>query len=142
MGEEFYAIIKLVSGEEIMALVMADNEEEGDTLLILQNPLIMKMHQNMHGYYIKVKPWLELTTEDCFMIRLDKIITMTETRDDKIIHVYNRFLEDNSNESSIHIPKPSGEIKPDAAMGYISSVDKSRKNLENIFKLKIEPKES
>jgi len=141
MGEEFYAIIKLVSGEEIMALVMADENEDG-TLLVLQNPLIMKMHQNTHGYYIKVKPWLELTTEDCFMIKLDKIITMTETTDDKIIDVYNRFIQDSSEEGSIHIPKPSGQIKPNAAMGYISSVDKSRKKLEDVFKLEIESKES
>ena len=53
MGEEFYAIIKLVSGEEIMSLVMADETEE-DTILVLQNPLIMKMHQNGHGYYLSL----------------------------------------------------------------------------------------
>ena len=140
MGEEFYAIIKLVSGEEIMALVMPDDSAE-ETILILQNPLIMKMQQNTHGYYIKVKPWLELTTEDCFMIKLDRIITMTETTDNKIIHFYNKFLEDSIAENSIHIPM-SGKIKPDAKMGYISSVDKSRKELEDVFKLEIESKES
>ena len=141
MGEEFYAIIKLVSGEEIIALVLTDENEE-ETLLLLQNPLIMKMHQNGHGHYIKVKPWMELTDEDCFMIKLDKIITMTETRDEKLIDVYNRFLEDCAGEGSMHIPKSAGEIKPDAAMGYISSVGTARKTLEDIFKLKIEPKES
>ena len=141
MGEEFYAIIKLVSGEEIMALVMPDDSGE-ETILILQNPLIMKMQQNTHGYYIKVKPWLELTTEDCFMINLDKIITMTETTDSKIIDVYNRFIRDSTEENSMHIPQSAGKIKPNASMGYISSVDKSRKKLEDVFKLKIEPKES
>ena len=140
MGEEFYAIIKLVSGEEIMALVMPDDSGD-ETILVLQNPLIMKMQQNTHGYYIKVKPWLELTTEDCFMIKLDKIITMTETKDNKLIHFYNKFLEDSIAENSVHIPT-SGEIKPDAKMGYISSVDKSRKKLEDVFKLEIESKES
>ena len=120
---------------------MAD-ENEGEVLLILQNPLIMKMNQNTHGYYIKVKPWLELTTEDCFMINLDKIITMTETTDSKIIDVYNRFIRDSTEENSMHIPQSAGKIKPNASMGYISSVDKSRKKLEDVFKLKIEPKES
>ncbi len=79
--------------------------------------------------------------EDCFMIKLDKIITMTETKDDKLIHFYNKFLEDSIAENSVHIPT-SGEIKPDAKMGYISSVDKSRKKLEDVFKLEIESKES
>jgi hypothetical protein len=141
MGEEFYAIIKLVSGEEIIALILADETEE-DTLLVLQNPLIMKMHQNGHGYYIKVKPWMELTDEDCFMIKLDKVITMTETTDEKLIDVYNRFLADSAEQGSMHIPKSSGEIKPDSTMGYISSVGTARKTLEDIFKLEIEPKES
>ena len=140
MGEEFYAIIKLVSGEEIMALVMPDDSGD-EIILVLQNPLIMKMQQNTHGYYIKVKPWLELTTEDCFMIKLDRIITMTETTDNKIIHFYNKFLEDSIAENSIHIPM-SDKIKPEAKMGYISSVDKSRKELEDVFKLEIESKES
>ena len=141
MGEEFYAVIKLVSGEEIMALVMADETEE-DTILILQNPLIMKMHQNGHGHYIKVKPWIELTDEDCFMIKLDKVITMTETTDEKIIHVYKKFLKDSFDEDSIHITKTSGKIKPDVKMGYISSVKDARKNLEELFKINQEPKES
>ena len=36
MGEEFYAIIKLVSGEEIMSLISVDEEYE-DPIVILQN---------------------------------------------------------------------------------------------------------
>ena len=30
MGDEFYAIIKLVSGEEIFSLIVVDNENEND----------------------------------------------------------------------------------------------------------------
>ena len=63
MEEEFYAIIKLVSGEEIMSVVMPDENNE-ETILILQNPVIMKMYQNGVGHYIKVKPWMELNDED------------------------------------------------------------------------------
>ena len=37
MEEEFYAIIKLVSGEEIMALVSVD-DNDNDPILICQNP--------------------------------------------------------------------------------------------------------
>ena len=40
MEEEFYASIKLVSGEEVFALVSA-SEEEDRTLLILDNPVII-----------------------------------------------------------------------------------------------------
>ena len=40
MSEEFYAIIKLVSGEEIMSLVSVDEDYE-DPIIILQKPIIM-----------------------------------------------------------------------------------------------------
>ena len=83
MGEEFYAIIKLVSGEEIMSVVMPDENNE-ETILILQNPVVMKMYQNGIGHYIKVKPWMELNDEDMHIIKLDKIITMSETTNEKL----------------------------------------------------------
>ena len=134
MGEEFYAIIKLVSGEEIMSLVMPD-ENEDDTLLVLQNPLIMKMHQNTHGYYIKVKPWLELTTEDFFMIKLDKIITMTETKDQRIINVYNRYLSDEEDDVNPLDNKLTSKVNISEKMGYLNSVEESRKKLEDIFNI-------
>ena len=37
MGDEFYCILKLVSGEEILSLIMID-ENNGDPIIILQNP--------------------------------------------------------------------------------------------------------
>ena len=39
MQEEFYSIIKLVSGEEILSLISID-ENDGDPLVILQNPIL------------------------------------------------------------------------------------------------------
>ena len=47
MGEEFYAIIKLVSGEEIFSLVMSD-EVNDDTVIVLQNPVIINMLSLIH----------------------------------------------------------------------------------------------
>ena len=77
MGEEFYCILKLVSGEEIFSSVMVD-ENEGDPVIVLQNPVTMKTFQNHQGMYVKVKPWIEMSSDDLFMIKLDKVITMTE----------------------------------------------------------------
>ena len=57
MGDEFYAIIKLVSGEEILSLVVVD-ENDGDPLLVMQNPITMKVLHSSHGMHIKVKSWM------------------------------------------------------------------------------------
>lgn len=130
MGEEFYAIIKLISGEEILSLVMVD-ENDGDPIIVLQNPVVMKVYSGPTGSYVKVKPWIELAEDDFFMIKLDKVITMTETKDKKLIELYNHYLSDND---SIESYKPSGEVKVSNRMGYISSVEDARKNLENLFK--------
>ena len=91
MGEEFYSIIKLVSGEEIFAKVCVD-ENEGEPILLVQKPIKMKMIQTPEGAFIKVSSWMELTEEDVFVIRLDRIITMTETHDKKMIEVYDLSL--------------------------------------------------
>jgi len=129
MGEEFYAIIKLVSGEEILSLVMID-ENDGDPIIILQNPVTMKAYHNQKGTYLKVKSWIEISNDDFYMIKLDKIITMTETRDKKIIDIYSNYIND---DDSIEIYNPSGKVKPSSKMGYIASVEEARKNLENLL---------
>jgi hypothetical protein len=130
MGEEFYAIIKLISGEEILSLIMVD-ENDGDPIIVLQNPVVMKMVEQQMGSYVKIKPWMELPNDDFFMIKLDKVITMTETTDKKIIDIYNKYLND---DDSIDIYKPSGEVKVSIEMGYVSSVEDARKKLEELYK--------
>ncbi len=132
MGDEFYAIIKLISGEEIIAVVSVD-ENDGDPLILLQNPLSMKMIHSPTGSYIKVKPWMELSDDDIFIIRLDRVITMTETKDQRVIQVYDSYINDDDKDS-IDVYKSSGQVKVSNKMGYISSVDDARKRLERIFK--------
>ena len=139
MGDEFYAIIKLTSGEEILSLVSVD-ENDGDPLLLLQNPITMKVYNTHHGMHIKVKSWIEMSSDDIFIIKPDRILTMTETHDDKLIEIYKNYLED---EDDMDIYSPSsqnseGKVKPSEKMGYISSVEDARKKLEDIYKLEVE----
>ena len=138
MGEEFYSIIKLVSGEEIFSLVTVD-EADGDPIIILQNPLIMQMFQNSHGAHIKVKPWIELSEDDIFLITSDKIITMTESKDNKLIEIYNNFISD---DEKIEIHTPNGLVQPSSKMGYVSSVENARRKLESLFNKNINNKEN
>ena len=138
MGEEFYSIIKLVSGEEIFSLISVDDSGD-DAIIILQNPIIMKMFTNNSGSHIKVKPWIELSEEDFFMIKSDKIITMTESKDERLIEIYNDFIRD---EEIIEIHSSNGYTKPSTNMGYISSVKDARKKLESLFNKNINSKDT
>jgi len=138
MGDEFYAIIKLTSGEEILSLVSVD-ENDGDPLLLLQNPITMKVYNTHHGVHIKVKSWIEMSSDDIFVIKPDRIITMTETTDDRLIDIYTNYINDEDDfDMQSYSPsnsKESGATRPSRKMGYLSSVEDARKKLEDIFKL-------
>jgi hypothetical protein len=135
MGEEFYSIIKLISGEEIFALISIDENYE-DSVIILQNPVVIKTIHHNGNQMLKIKPWIELSNEDIFMIKPDRVLTMTETKDDKLIEIYNNFL---SNEPITYTPY--GQVGVSSEMGYISNVHDARKKLEELFKI-TKPKES
>ena len=141
MGEEFYCILKLVSGEEIISLITID--ETGDeAIIIAQNPLIMKIHYGPDGSsFIKVKSWMDLSNEDIFLIKPDKVITMTETKDQKLIDIYEDFIKDDEQD----IFRTTGKINMTEEMGLVGKVSDARKNLEVIFNMKLpppDPKES
>ena len=133
MGEEFHAALKLITGEEIFALVSVD-ENDGDSIIMLSNPVIMKMMQSPAGQYVKVKPWLELPDQDLFLIKYDKIITMSEVTDEQMIKFYNRYL----NEDDVDI-EIDGKVSLTEKMGLLTTVDDARLKLEEIFKNNIEP---
>jgi len=130
MGDEFYSSIKLISGEEIFSLISID-ENDGDPIIILQNPVVIKIIMSQTGQMVKIKPWMEIPSDDFFIIKLDKIITMTEVNDDVIINCYNSYIEDDEDMISDMM---SGKVKLSDKMGYLSSVDEARKKLEDIFK--------
>ena len=138
MGDEFYSILKLVSGEEIFALVCVD-ESDDEPILVLHNPIKMKtLSQVNHLNYIKVTPWMENTDEDMFVLKMDKVITMIECHDQKLIKIYKQYIDEKDEEDDDVIESRSkkGKIKlsSDPKLGYISSVEKKRESLEELFK--------
>ena len=135
MGDEFYCILKLVSGEEILSLIMID-ENNGDPIIILQNPVIMRPSMSSTGhYYVKINPWMEMANDDIFFIKFDKVITMTETKESRLIQLYEYYIN-NSNllKNSNTINVSYREVNPSSVKGYVTSVKEARKNLENLFK--------
>ena len=129
MKEEFHGVVKLITGEEIFALISIEQTDE-DPIIMLQSPVIMKMLSNGTGQYVKIKPWLELPEEDLYLIKPDKIVTMSEVKDQQVIHFYERYLNDDQIEIVF-----DGQVKLNEQMGYISTVEKSRKLLEELYKL-------
>jgi hypothetical protein len=125
--EDFYATVKLKTGEEIFAKVAA-SEEENRTMLIVSNPIIIsevKGRSGVMGY--KLEPWLKTTTEDMFIINLNDIITLSESFDIEMITLYQSYVrnydKDKRNQSKIS-----------RKMGYISNVNDAKEILEKLYK--------
>jgi len=132
MEEEFYSSIKLVTGEEVFALISTD-EHEDEPIIIMQNPVIMKIINNSMGQYVKVKPWMELSNDEIYIIGLDKVVTMTEVKDEDLILFYHKYVDNIEEDKNID---NTGRVKLTDSLGLISSVDDARKTLENLYNLK------
>jgi hypothetical protein len=124
MDEEFYCCLKLVSGEEIFSLISVD-DNNGDPLIVLQDPVIMEVEYNKSASLIRIKPWMDIPKDNFYIIKFDKVITMTEIFDKTTINIYKKYLNDESTEN--------GKVELTTEMGYISSVEDARKRLEEAF---------
>ena len=125
--DDFYGTIKLKSGEEIFARVAA-SEEDNRTMLIITHPIIVneiKGRSGVVGY--KVEPWLKTTTEDMFIVNMNDILTLSESKDMEMIMMHQDFIQqshkDNTNKSQLN-----------RRMGYLGNVNETKKILEKIFK--------
>ena len=125
MEDDFYATIKLKTGEEIFALVIA-SEEDNRTMLVVHNPVIItsiKTKNTVVGY--RLEPWLKTTREDMFVVNMDNVITMSESLDDEMILMHQNFARETDNIS---------KSKMNRKMGYLSNVKDAKKILEKIYK--------
>ena len=127
--DEFYASLKLTSGEEILALVMVDNSGVPENIVV-SNPVVCEEIRSSGtnipmGY--KFEPWMKLTDDDTFVISLKKVITISQINSTELIDTYKNLVE--------HGFKPTN---PDLTkdMGYINSVSKARDILEKLYKSK------
>ena len=125
--EDFYATLKLKSGEEIFAKVAA-SEENGRTMLLVSNPITIgeiKSKIGIMGY--KIEPWLKTTTEDMFVLNMSDILTMSESSDIEMIMMYQDYIrssnKNNKNHSTIN-----------RSMGRLGNVNDMKEILEKIFK--------
>jgi len=124
--EDFYATVKLKTGEEIFCKVAA-SEEEDRTILIVSNPIIVseiKSRNGIVGY--KVEPWLKTTREDMFILNLEDVLTMSESSDIEMIMMYQNYVRQSTKEGN--------QSKINRRMGYLANVNDAKEILENLYK--------
>lgn len=127
MEDEFYATIKLMSGEEIVAKVCYVEDED---VLIIENPKrVIPVETKRNNVIVKgftFEEWINASYDEMYIIKREHVLTITEL-DKRILKFYEKSL---SSEESNDGPK----VKPKDQNGYIASIKEARKNLEDIFK--------
>ncbi len=125
--EDFHAVLKLVSGEEIFAKV-CPCEEEDKTILILDSPVTFEnITIRQSGIQaVRINPWLRMTDDPVLVMNMDNVMTMTEIHDKHMIGVYNKFLRDQ------HRSTNKTNLNPN--MGFLTSISDARIFLEKLYK--------
>ena len=128
MEDDFYASLKLISGEEVFARIAAC-DEDNRTMLLLHHPVLVQQVKlpggNITAGY-KVEPWLKTSNEDMMVLDMKNIMTMVECNDIEMIAIHQRYVEESSQEGN--------RSSIDRKMGYISSVKDAKKMLEQLYK--------
>ena len=116
---EFLAALKLVSGEEILAMTTHVRDANGD-YLIVENPVQVEevtLPNKIVG--AKVQPWMKFSKEEEFIIPKDKVITIVEV--DTEVQIF----------YAMSLRKLGGDFVSEA--GRLSTIEEARVNLDKLF---------
>ena len=131
MSNKFLAVVKLKTGEEVIAKVKLSPEVD---VISLDCPAMIghsSFTRKPGISVIKIEPWIKTGREKTYIVEMSKVITTCEVHDKDVINAYNKFVKAYyETEEELKKPKP----KMTKEMGYISNVKDARKSLENIFK--------
>lgn len=126
--DEFYASIKLVSGEEILAMVVVDNtDKEKPEEIVIDNPVICK-EIRANGTNIpmgyKFEPWMKMTDDETYVLPMSKVITISQISSPEIVKTYKEVVNHGFGNNHPDLTKE---------MGYVSTVDNARDLLEKLY---------
>ena len=131
MSDKFLAVVKLKTGEEVIAKVELSPELD---VISLDSPAMVghsSFTRKPGISIIKIEPWIKTGRERTYIVEMSNVITTCEVSDKDVIKAYNRFVKAYY-ETEPPMEKPNPKMTKE--MGYISNVKDARKSLENIFK--------
>lgn len=130
--EEFEAVIKLISGDEIIGECLLSQEGE-QSVLYISNPCAVEVitrigdnGQKIQG--VGVSKWMRFSEEEFYIIQEKDILSIAPSSKEASA-IYHMFLRSEENDNDV-----DNKVEPDATMGYINSVAAERERLERLFK--------
>lgn len=129
---EFYGIIKLIDGTELVGNIVVCEEEDG---FVVENPFEVSVEPIStpagEMYKVDMRPWIKFSKEDIFFIEKNKVFTVGEA-DNKILTLYRSTLKKYFNQDN------NNRVSLDKELGFKNKIEEARKLLEKSFKLNID----
>ena len=132
MNENFYATIKITTGEEVLSEVFP-TEENGEKFFVLHNPIIISENTQidqekgivMSG--LVPKKWLLYSNEDMTIVFRDHVICMSEL--DKFgVDFYKKAL------IAARVASPiRRKVESKKNTGYVGKIESMRDRLKEMF---------
>jgi hypothetical protein len=85
----------------------------------------MSLHPQRGVPLVKVQPWITLSDETIYIIRRDKVITMTEIKDESLVKIHKNY-ENKLNS----VNNTQFEFEP------VMNIEKARKSFEELYSSK------
>jgi len=131
--EEFEAVVKLISGDEIIAECLL-TEENSESILYVSNPCSVEVIIRLGNDGKKVQgmglcKWMRFSDEHFYIINEKDIVSIAPTSREASA-IYHMFLRNEDSDDD----DVDNKVEPDSTMGYINSVSEERARLERLFK--------
>jgi hypothetical protein len=131
--EEFEAVVKLISGDEIIAECLL-TEENSESILYVSNPCSVEVITRLGNDGKKVQgmglsKWMRFSDEHFYIINEKDIVSIAPTSREASA-IYHMFLRNEDSDDD----DVDNKVEPDSTMGYINSVSEERVRLERLFK--------
>ena len=110
MSDKFLAVVKLKTGEEVIAKVKISPDVDAMSLtcpaMIGESSFTRKPGVSI----VKIEPWIKTGRERTYIVEMNNIITTCEVSDKDVIKAYNKFVKAYyETEDIIEKPKPKND---------------------------------
>ena len=92
MSDKFLAVVKLNTGEEVIAKIDVSPELD---VIALDCPAMIghsSFTRKPGISVIKIEPWIKTGREKTYIVEMSKVITTCEVHDKDVIKAYNKFV--------------------------------------------------
>jgi homospermidine synthase len=135
MNDEFYAVLKLITAEEVLGY--AEVYQEG---IVIYDPLIIEdmsvfedLMEDARSQGLKLSKWIKSTTDNFFFIHDSKILTVNELVEPGLSH-YKKAVKQINNHEKKFIDKIEKSKERKRYSGYRCTLKEARSNFEDLFK--------